>query len=505
MGPRLYIGSARQNSPIATVLDQSQTPLLSALQACALRPHAPFYAPGHKGGVGVSLALQQVLGAAVFRADLPELPELDNLLEPSGVILQAQELAAAAFGAERTWFLANGSTSGIEAAILTVCRPGDKIILPRNSHQSAIAALILSGALPVFVPPAYDADWDLAHSLTPSGVEAALAQHPDAKAVMLVAPTYHGVCGDVAAIAELAHQHHLPLLVDEAHGPHFGFHPDLPISALAAGADLVVQSSHKVLAAMTQAAMVHVQGDRIDRDGLSRALRLVQSTSPSYLLLASLDAARQQMALRGEAIMGCTLALAAEARQRLGQIPGLRLLGPEVVGEAPGVAALDLTRLTVDVTGLGLTGFAADELLHEQFGVTAELPALRHLTFIISLGNRADDIEQLVQGFAGLARENRRQAMPEMVLLPLPQAPAALPALSPREAFFAASETVAIAQAAHRISAELICPYPPGIPLLLPGESITPDALTNLQQVLAAGGLITGCADPTLATVRVVT
>jgi arginine/lysine/ornithine decarboxylase len=442
----------------------------------------------------------------VFRADLPELPELDNLFAPQGPIQLAQELAAQAFGAEQTWFLANGSTCGVIAAIVATCNPGDRIILPRNVHQSAISGLILSGAIPVFVEPEYDLSLDLVHSITPTGVAAALAQHPDVKAVLMVYPTYYGVCGDVQAIAQLAHQHNIPLLVDEAHGPHFAFHSELPTAALRAGADLTVQSIHKVLSAMTQSAMLHVQGERVDRDRLTKALQLVQSTSPSYLLLASLDAARQQMVTQAPALMTQTLQLADLARTQISQILGLQVLQPEQAS-SPGFVALDRTRLTVTVSGLGLTGFEADEILNEELGVTAELPSLQHLTFIISLGNTEADIQQLVMAFKSLAERGDR-SQSKTHLSPLTPhssllTPHSLP-LTPRDAWFAPTETVAIAQAINRISAELVCPYPPGIPVLLPGEAIVPEAIHYLQQVLAAGGFITGCADASLATLKVV-
>lgn len=484
--------------------DQQSAPLLEALSACAQKPHAPFYAPGHKRGQGVAWALVDLLGEAVFRADLPELPELDNLFAPQGAIAAAQDLAAQAFGAEQTWFLANGSTSGVIAAILATCGPGDRIILPRNVHQSAIAGLILSGAVPVFVEPEYDSKQDLVHSITPDAVRSALAQHPEAKAVLMVYPTYYGVCGDVQAIAQIAHEHQIPLLVDEAHGPHFAFHPDLPISALAAGADLAVQSIHKVLSAMTQAAMLHVQGTLIDRDRIAKALQLVQSTSPSYLLLASLDAARQQIATQGNFLMQQTLALADWAREQISQIPGLAVLHSDQAGQTPGFVALDRTRLTVTVSGLGMTGFEADEILHKELGVTAEFPSWQHLTFIVSLGNTQADLEQLVSGFKTLAQRDRAANPPEFQTnaLSLPQPTDC--ALSPRDAFFASTETVAIAEAPNRISAELVCPYPPGIPVLLPGEVITGEAIAYLQKVLSAGGFISGCADLSLQTLKVV-
>ncbi|MDB9303468.1 aminotransferase class I/II-fold pyridoxal phosphate-dependent enzyme [Nodularia spumigena CS-591/12] len=489
------------------MLNQKQIPLLDGLKACTTHAHAPFYTPGHKRGVGISQPLADLLGKKVFRADLTELADLDNLFAPQGVILAAQELAAEAFGAAQTWFLVNGSTCGIEAAILATCGTGDKIIMPRNVHSSVISGLILSGAIPIFVNPEYDSVLDIAHSITPQAVQTALEKHPDTKAVLVVYPTYYGVCGDLQAIAQITHQYHIPLLVDEAHGAHFAFHPDLPPSALAAGADLTVQSTHKVLGAMTQASMLHVQGDRIDIDRINKALQLVQSTSPSYILLASLDAARQQMALYGKGLMSRTLELADIARRRISEISRLSVL------QMPN---LDQTRLTVTVSGLGLTGFAAEEILNEKLGVTAEFASLQHLTFIISLGNTLSDIEQLVQGFmrvgsgellrlrsvtegVGSGESNSNQSTRKGCVLW-----DNLGCISPREAFFAVSETLPLSQTSDRICTEIVCPYPPGIPILMPGELITPAALEYLQQIQSMGGFITGCADTSLKTLKVI-
>ncbi|MFS0514241.1 aminotransferase class I/II-fold pyridoxal phosphate-dependent enzyme [Nostoc sp. UIC 10607] len=488
------------------MLNQNQTPLLDALKINAARPHAPFYTPGHKQGEGIYQSLADLFGKAVFRADLTELADLDNLFAPQGVIQEAQQLAAEAFGASQTWFLVNGSTCGIEAAILATCGTGDKIILPRNVHSSAIAGLILSGAIPIFLNPEYDPVLDIAHSITPEAVQSALQQHPDAKAVLTVYPTYYGVCGDLSAIANITHQYNIPLLVDEAHGAHFAFHPELPTPALAAGADLTVQSIHKVLGAMTQASMLHVQGNRIDCDRISKALQLVQSTSPSYLLLASLDAARQQIALQGKILMSRTLQLAEEARTRINQIPGLSVLEISALGGSPGFVALDETRLTVTVSGLGLTGFEVDEILDEKFAVTAEFASLQHLTFIISLGNTPTDIAQLVQGFTTLAKEYRRinLTLKNQVWQNLGKTLDYALHFSPREAFFAVSEILPLTQTNKRICAEIICPYPPGIPVLMPGEVITKSVLDYLQQIQAMGGFISGCADTSLKTLKVV-
>jgi len=482
---------------------QAEMPLVDALRHCVDRPNAPFYTPGHKRGQSIAKPLKDLLGKQVFRADLPELPELDNLFAPESVILAAQELAAAAFGGDRTWFLANGSTSGVIAAILATCNPGDILILPRTVHQSAISGLILSGAVPVFITPDYDVALDIAHSITPEAVRIALANYPTAKAVLMVSPTYYGACGDVSAIAQLAHNHGIPLIVDEAHGAHFAFHADLPISALQAGADVAVQSTHKTLSALTQAAMMHVQGGLVDRDRLSKSLALVQSTSPSYLLLASLDAARWQMATQGEALMTHTLHLAEQARSQIDQIPNLATLSRHHA-TTPGFVDFDATRLTVTVSGLGIDGFTADDILNTQLGVTAEFPSLQHLTFIISLGNTAADIEQLISAFEKLAKQSSQTQNLKLKtqnfssLFPLPSS------LSPRDAFFAATETLAIAHAINRISAELVCPYPPGIPVLIPGEMVTEPAIAYLQQILASGGILSGCSDSSLVTLKVV-
>ncbi|NER93073.1 MAG: aminotransferase class I/II-fold pyridoxal phosphate-dependent enzyme [Symploca sp. SIO1B1] len=494
------------------MLDQTAAPLLTTLQASAQRRHAPFYTPGHKRGQGVSQLLADWWGKSVFQADLPELPELDNLFAPTGVIQEAQQLAAEAFGAEKTWFLINGSTVGVMAAILATCGTGDKIILPRNVHQCAIEGLVLSGAIPVFVNPEYDPNAYLANSITPAALAKALEQHPDTKAVMIVYPTYHGVCGDIEAIAQLVHQHNIPLLVDEAHGAHFAFHPELPTSALAAGADLAVQSTHKVLGAMTQASMLHLQGNRIDPQKLSQALQLLQSTSPSYLLLASLDAARQQMALYGEKLMSRTLELATQARNQISQIANLSVLE---AANTPGFKALDHTRLTVKVSDLGLSGFEVDQVFHQQLGVTAELPTLPNLTFLISLGSTEADIEQLVQAFTKITQDDYLSQITgslqdllekwsEQLLFIHPSSFIICPALSPREAFFAPTETIPVEKTPDRISAEFVCPYPPGIPALMPGEMINPAAIEYLQQVLILGGEITGCSDPNLRTLKVV-
>jgi arginine decarboxylase len=485
------------------MLNQNQTPLIDALKACTTRSHAPFYTPGHKHGAGISPLLTDLIGKDVFRADLTELAELDNLFTPQSVILAAQELAAEAFGAEKTWFLVNGSTCGIEAAILATCRMGEKIILPRNVHSSVISGLILSGAIPIFINPVYNSDLDIAYSITPEALKAALVQHPDTKAVLIVYPTYNGICGNLPAFVHLTHQYNIPLIVDEAHGAHFHFNSQLPISALTAGADLTVQSIHKTLGAMTQASMLHFQGKRIDIDRVNKALQLVQSTSPSFILLASLDAARQQMAIHGEKLMSQTLDLAEEARIKINQIPGLStpLINSK---KSPGFMDLDQTRLTVNVSKIKFTGFASEEILDKRFHVTPEFSSWQNLTFIISLGNTKTDIQKLIQGLNNLTHVIPLTSECQPCNNINDAIIASIMSISPREAFFANSEVIPIAETQERICAEIICPYPPGIPVLMPGEIITKSALEYLQEIQNMGGFISGCADETLQTVKVV-
>lgn len=486
--------------------DQDATPLLTALAIAAKRDHAAFYAPGHKRGQGVADRFRELVGLSALQADLPELPELDNLFAPTGPIDRAQTLAAEAFGADATFFLANGSTGGIQAALLALSQEGEPMLVPRNVHRSVLAGLVMSGAQPIYLSPLHTSQWDLALGVTAAQIERSLQTNPKIRAVVVVSPSYHGVCADLAAIARCVHHHHAVLIVDEAHGAHLSFHPALPEGAIAAGADIVIQSTHKMLGAMSQAAMLHVQGCRVNRDRLQQALQLTQSTSPNYLLLASLDAARQQMATAGLDLMTSTQAIAQQARDRLRQESQLTVLTPEHLPTAANDFRLDPTRLVVDVSALNITGFTADEFLHEQQRVTAELPTLRQLAFIVSLGNQPADGDRLVAALRMLVQQSPQLTASTSKLIPtaLSQPELSQPPMTPREAFLATAVAVPMDQASGQISADTLCPYPPGIPLLLAGERITAAAIAALQQIHQAGGVITGNADATWQTLRIV-
>jgi len=484
----------------ADEFSQADTPLLDTLKASGNHPHAPFYVPGHKQGNGISSRLSELFGDPVFRYDLPELPAFGGLFPPEGVMKTAQALAAEAFGAEETWFLANGSTAGVMAAIIATCGDGDKIILPRNVHSCAIAGLIVSGAIPIFINPVYDANFDLPYTITTDALKQTLSQHQDTKVVLITSPTYQGVCADVQALATIAHSYNIPLIVDAAHGAHFGFHPQFPTSSLSLGADVVVQSLHKTLGALTQASLLHRQGNRVSSTRLASALQCLQSTSPSHLLLASLDGARQQVATEGKTLLKNALALAQQAKAGIQTIPEVSLFAPSL--PQPGCQNLDPTRITVDVSGLGLSGFAADEILQEELGVTAELPTAKTLTFVVTFGNTIADIEALVKGLGQLRRHQAHNTMFRSKISCLP--PLAK-CISPRTAFFSEKTVLPLRETVGKISAELLCPYPPGIPVLMPGETITKEALNYLKQLFNLGSNISirGCSDASLKQLQV--
>ncbi len=473
-------------------MNQDSVPLLEAARRYLDIDHAPFYMPGHKRGQGIDREFMALMGKNIFRLDLPELPDLEAPLA------EAEILAAEAYGSDRAWFLTNGSTCGIQAMLLATCGQGDKVLIGRNCHKAAIAGLVLNGATPIYLSTDYLPEFDLDLGVSPATLELFLQKHPDAKAVMLVSPNYFGVCGEIEKMVAIAHAFNVPLLVDAAHGAHLGFHPDLPISALQAGADLVVQSTHKVAGSLTQSSILHLQGDRIDPEQVERALQILRSSSPNLLLLISLDVARSQMAMNGKEHLTETLRLAQEARSRLNQIPNLRTFSKI---EVP---TLDLTRLTIMVDRLGMTGFAVDECLHSQLDVMAEMPTLNQLVFILSLGNTQADIERLIHAFQQIAK-GKGTGINQLPItnyqLPVSNYQANL---TPRTAYFAKSERLPLHQAIGKISAESLCPYPPGIPLLCIGEEITAEVVGMLQCVLQAGGIINGASDDRLETIRII-
>ncbi len=475
-------------------MNQNSVPLLEAARRYLDIDHAPFYMPAHKRGQSIDREFMALMGENIFRLDLPELPDLE------APVIEAEVLAAAAYGSDRAWFLTNGSTCGVQAMLLATCQQGDKILIGRNCHKAAIAGLVLNGATPVYLPTDYLPEFDLDLGVSPETLELFLNQHPNAKAVMLVSPNYFGVCGELGKMVAIAHDFNIPLLVDAAHGAHLGFHPDLPISAIQAGADLVVQSTHKMAGSLTQSSMLHLQGDRIAVEQVDRALQILRSSSPNLLLMISLDVARRQMAVNGKELLTETLGLAKAARSQLNQIPKLRTFSQIEI------STLDETRLTVMIDQLNMTGFEADVYLHSQLDVMAEMPTLSQLVFSLSIGNTQADIDRLVQGFQKLGKEKVNSEQQTANLIPNYQSstPNYRSKLTPREAYFAKSDRIPLNQAIGRISVESLCPYPPGIPLIYIGEEITIETVEMLQAILRSGGIINGASDETLETILVV-
>ncbi|XP_028071280.1 uncharacterized protein LOC114273686 isoform X1 [Camellia sinensis] len=485
-------------------------PLVSALKASAEQNAASFHFPGHNRGKAAPSSLSQLIGTKPFLHDLPELPELDNLFSPEGPILEAQKQAAKLFGASETWFLVGGTTCGIQAAIMATCSPGDSLILPRNSHISAISAMVLSGAIPKYIIPEHDSSWDIAGGVTLSQVEKAIEELDmegrKIAAVFVTSPTYHGICSNLSEISKLCHLHKIPLIVDEAHGAHLGFHPDMPYPALRQGADLAVQSTHKVLCSLTQSSMLHMSGNIVDRERICRCLQTLQSSSPSYLLLASLDAARAQLSENPETVFNEAVELAVETKNMINKIPGISVLDFPSFSNFP---AFDPLRLNIGVWLLGLSGFEADKVLYRDYGVVSELTGTRAITLAINLGTCREHVQRLVLGLRHLSTtflpiqgvEGRLDDIGFGYAHPPFNDISLSLNLSPREAFFASKRKVSVRESVGEVCGELICPYPPGIPVLIPGEVITENALNYLMLVRSKGAVISGAADPLLSSI----
>jgi lysine decarboxylase len=495
--------------------DQPRAPYLEAVAAYGLRGSTRFHVPGHKGGDGADPGLRSAIGLEALLLDVPQdIYGIDLGFSPTPY-QQAEQLAAEAYGAACCWFLTNGATQGNHALCLALAGPGKRVLLQRNSHASMIDGLVLSGGLPRFVAPEYDADLGIAHGVTPQALERALAPSAEdsgrnaLEAVFMVSPTYYGMAADVAGCAEVAHRAGLPLIVDCAWGAHFGFHASLPDSPLALGADAMLASTHKTVGSLTQSAMLLESGSgRIDADSISRAVRLVRSTSPSALLMASLDAARRQLAVHGELLLDRTIRAAAGARAAIEEIPGCTIVGEQLVGR-PGVAGWDPLRIVIDVRGTGSNGYQVASALRSSYDIHVELATHATVVLVLGIGQPIEPLERVAHDLAETVKRLKHDPAPpiaedgESALSHSPGAMVVEPAVPPREAFLGRSEAVPAAEAVGRISTEAIAGYPPGVPTLLPGEVVTAAVVGYLQELVSAGARLHGAADPSLATLRV--
>jgi len=471
-------------------VDHNKAPLFEALKDYHSKNVVPFDVPGHKHGVGIS-EMADYFGSTMLELDVNAMKCLDNICNPIGVIKEAENLAADAYYADHGFFLVNGTTAGVQTMIMSVCQPGDKIILPRNSHKSAITAIILSGAIPVYIQPEVNEDLGIAMGISIESVERAVGRHPEAKAIFLVNPTYYGAITNVKAVVKIAHKYGMAVLVDEAHGAHMNFHPELPQDAIELGADMCAVSTHKTGGSLTQSSLLLLREGIVDVKTVRTTMNLTQTTSASYLLMASIDLARKQLATRGEEMLTEVLRLSRWAREEINKIDGLYAFGKELVG-MPGVFDFDETKLGVNVRNIGLTGFEVYDLLRDEHNIQTELGDMYNVLAIISLGDTIESLTTLVNALKEIAVKHRRNEEIKLTkgILKNPDI-----IISPRDAYYSEKKIVRLEDAVGEISGESIMAYPPGIPVVTPGERISKEMIEHIKVLKEEKSLLQGTED----------
>ena len=477
---------------------QKKAPIYEALLQYKSNRVVPFDVPGHKQGRG-NKALREFLGASCLSVDVNSMKPLDNLCHPVSVIGEAEEIAADAFGAKQAFFMVNGTTSAVQSMVLSVCKQGEKIIMPRNVHRSAINALVISGAVPVYVNPGTNRSLGIPLGMAMEDVKAAIHSNPDAKAVLVNNPTYYGICSNLQAITDLAHEHGMKVLVDEAHGTHFYFGEGMPLSAMAAGADLAAVSMHKTGGSLTQSSFLLGSGS-IPEGYIRQIINLTQTTSGSYLLLSSLDISRRNLALRGKKIFKKVKTLAQYARNEINRIDGFYAFSSELC-DGDAIFAFDETKLSVHTRDVGLAGIEVYDILRDEYNIQIEFGDIGNMLAIISVGDQYPAIERLVSALAEIRRHYKKdkQGMfdheyinPRVVM-------------TPQQAFYAEKHQVPIDESAGQICSEFVMCYPPGIPILAPGEKITPEILQYIRYAKEKGCFMTGTEDIRIEQINVVT
>jgi lysine decarboxylase len=419
------------------------------------------------------------------------------------MIKEAQDLAAKAFSADHTFFSVQGTSGAIMTMVMAVCGPGEKIIVPRNVHKSVMSAIVFSGAVPIFIHPEVDKELGISHGITTDSVEKALQQHPDAKGVLVINPTYFGISADLSQIVEIAHSFNVPVLVDEAHGVHIHFHEELPLSAMQAGADMAATSVHKLGGSMTQSSILNVREGLVNVNRIQGILSMLTTTSTSYLLLASLDVARKRLATEGHMLIEKTIQLANKTRDAVNSIENMYCVGPEILGRKA-TFDYDPTKLIISVKKLNLTGYDVEKWLRLKYNIEVELSDLYNILCIITPGDTEEETGTLFKALQELSNEFSHQAgdAEKEVKVLLPDIPVL--AIAPRDAFYSETEVVPFEKSAGRIIAEFIMVYPPGIPIFTPGEIITEDNLAYITKTLEVGLPVQGPEDYELKTLRVI-
>lgn len=479
------------------IRNQNRTPLFDALKEYNQKNVVPFDVPGHKHGKGLP-EFAEYVGEKVLEIDVNSMKCLDNISNPISVIKDAEALMADAYCADHAFFLVNGTSSGVQAMIMSVCRPGDKIIMPRNAHKSAINGLILSGAIPVYVQPETNDELGIAMGVSVENVEKAIAENPDVRAVFLINPTYYGATSDLKKIIKTTHKHGMAVLVDEAHGAHFRFHDELPKGAMELGADMSAVSLHKTGGSLTQSSVLLLNEGFIDKNTVKTTLNLTQTTSASYLLMSSLDVARKMLVMEGEEVFLRILKLTRAARDEINQIKGLYAFGKELVEEV-GVYNFDETKLGVCVKGLGITGFQAYDILRDEYNIQVELGDVFNILAIISVGDTEDSIKALVAALRDMSIKYRDSEVNfDKVALENPKV-----IVSPRDAFYARKKIIKLDEAEGEISGESIMAYPPGIPIITPGERISRDIIEYIKFLKNQHSMLTDTEDPYVDNIKV--
>lgn len=478
-------------------LDQSRAPIYEALENFRKMRVVPFDVPGHKRGRG-NPELVALLGEKCVGMDVNSMKPLDNLCHPISVIREAEELTAEAFGAAHAFLMVGGTTSAVQAMILSVAKRGDKIILPRNVHRSVMGAMVLCGAVPVYVNPECDSRLGIPLGMKVSEVEKAIKANPDAKAILVNNPTYYGICSDLRSIVKLAHQHGMLCLADEAHGTHLYFGENLPISAMAAGADMAAVSMHKSGGSLTQSSVL-LTGPAMNEGYVRQIINLTQTTSGSYLLLSSLDISRRNLALRGKEAFAGVVEMAEYARREINNIGGYYAYSQELIN-GDSIYDFDVTKLAVNTLDIGLAGIEVYDLLRDEYDIQIEFGDLGNLLAYLSIGDRQRDIERLV---GALSEVRRRFGKKDKANLMKQEYIDPQVAVSPQDAFYADKESLPLQETEGRVCSEFVMCYPPGIPILAPGERITGPILDYIEYAKEKGCSMTGPEDPDILRLNV--
>ena len=480
-----------------STLTQQDTPIRKALEEQRYNRLAHFDVPGHKGGRG-NKELRDFLGEECMRLDMNSMKPLDNLCHPVSVIKEAQELAAEAFGAKEAFFIVNGTTAAVQAMIMSVCKAGEKVIMPRNVHRSAINALVVNGAIPVYINPGTNKQLGIPLGMSVEDVKKAIIENKDAKAVLVNNPTYYGICSNLREIVKLAHENDMLVLVDEAHGTHLYFNDDLPVSAMEAGADMAAVSMHKTGGSLTQSSIL-LTNEKVNSDYVRHIINLTQTTSGNYLLLSSLDIARKNMYMNGKEMVKKTLDFASYARDEINKLGGYYAFGEELI-DGDMVYGFDSTKLSIHTRDIGLAGIEVYDLLRDDYGIQIEFGDIGNILAIISAGDRNIEIERLIAALSEIKRLHQKDKAglfdheyikPHIVM-------------GPQQAFYSRKVSLPIEKSEGRVCGEFVMCYPPGIPILAPGELITKDVVNYIMYAKEKGCFMTGTQDMKIENICVV-